>query len=323
MVNPLRINIAKQETSSTNLNSNSNDALSLNSRHNEIHSICNHLSVSDANFNAEFIYEEIGRYISTYKRWLYSDISDFLFNCGEKNAASFISNLDILQEYARKRMLDCNDNEKEFESSEKMVTVIEKLWDHSNLAQKQNVNLHDSDSTFKARFNENLIPFKSDFTREMNMQFISLIAIFTALSFIVFGGISSLDNVFLGVKNIPILNLMIIGCIWGICISNLIFVFIFFVSKLTHISIKSSEKETSSICEKYPFIVWVNFIHLLIFSISCWLYYIDYSNSGGWLLTFSRNNPVCSSIGGIVLIIIAFVMGAVLILHHPKDKNNG
>mgnify|MGYP007007140284 CR=1 FL=1 len=35
-------------------------------------------------------------------------------------------------------------------------------------------------------------------TKEMNMQLISLIAIFTALSFIVFGGISSLDNIFFG-----------------------------------------------------------------------------------------------------------------------------
>ena len=74
-------------------------------------------------------------------------------------------------------------------------------------------------------------------TKEMNTQLISLIAIFTALSFIVFGGISSLDNIFDGVKDIPVTKLMIVGSIWCFCIMNLVFVFMFFVGKLTHLEI--------------------------------------------------------------------------------------
>ena len=89
----------------------------------------------------------------------------------------------------------------------------------------------------------------------MNMQFISLIAIFTALSFIVFGGITALDNIFNGMKNFPIFSLLILGSLWGLLICNLVFVFIFFISKLTKLSIKSSEAKIASYVEKYPYIV--------------------------------------------------------------------
>lgn len=48
-------------------------------------------------------------------------------------------------------------------------------------------------------------------SKEMNGQLISLVSIFTALSFLIFGGISSLDNIFVGAKDIPVTKLMIVG----------------------------------------------------------------------------------------------------------------
>ena len=197
----LNIVIDKQEKSASNPDQGKHQAQDPQSRHNEIIQICQQLSQSSQTFEKSIIYNMIEKYISQYKRWMYSDISDYLFNCQESVVSSFISNLDQLRIYAYEQ------------SDENMATAVDKLWDHSNLAQKQNANLHDSDETFKARFDKNLIPFKATFAHEMNIQFISLIAIFTALSFIVFGGISSLDNILSGAVNIPILQLMIIECI--------------------------------------------------------------------------------------------------------------
>lgn len=58
-------------------------------------------------------------------------------------------------------------------------------------------------------------------SKEMNAQLIALVGIFTALSFLVFGGVSSLDNIFLGAKDIPALKLII--CVEQFCYNISIF----------------------------------------------------------------------------------------------------
>ena len=75
----------------------------------------------------------------------------------------------------------------------------------------------------------NIADFKENLTKEMNEQLITLVSIFTALAFLLFGGISSLDNIFSGIDKTSILKLLMIGCIWGICLVNLIFVFLLFL----------------------------------------------------------------------------------------------
>jgi len=308
------IDVMKQDSPQSLLTEEQNKYLQ--ERHDEIIDICCQLSESTQIFSTQKIYDKIDKYIRKYGRWLYSDISTYLFRCDETEAGSFITNLDDLLSYTHNRYeLASTSNDER-----RMLTAIEKLWDHSNLAQSQSKNLHDNEETFKQRFEKHLIPFKSEFARDMNMQFISLIAIFTALSFIVFGGITALDNIFSGVLNIPILELIIVGCIWSLCILNLVFVFMFFVSKLTHISIKSSDKDNASISEKYPFAIWCNYVLLIIFASSCWLYYIDYSNSGGWLIQLSKRYPIVSFVLGLVIIALFSIAVARLILHRRRKS---
>lgn len=304
----IKANLTKQDQSSkevsANIMNNTNEYRQI-----AIRNICSKLTLSE--FDEQQVYQDMKTYLNTYGRWLYSVISNYLFSLNEKDRTKYISNLNTLLEYSDK-----------LETKEELTIkmYIEKLWDHSNLAIAQVEQLHDSEDTFSARFQKNLIPFKSEFTHEMNMQFISLIAIFTALSFIVFGGISSLDNIFNGAKDFPILILMIMGSIWGLFICNLVFVFMLFVSKFTKLSLKMSEKEDASLSEKYPFIVWCNYIFLLILSVSSWLYYVDYSNSGGWLLNWSKAYPKISCFMGSGIIAIIFGGFALLILHHPKKR---
>ena len=254
----------------------------------------------------------------------HSVVSAFLFDCGEKDLSTFISNLDGLREYAYLQIAKCpTDDKAKLRQLKKFATAIDKLWDHSNLAQAQNQSLHDSDETFTARFDKNLIPFKSEFTHEMNMQFISLIAIFTALSFLVFGGISSLDNLFSDVGHVPVLELMIVGCIWSVCISNLVFVFIFLVAKLTKLNIKSTDREGATLSQRYPFFVWSNFLLMLILAICCWLYFIDYADAGSWLLLLTKDNSMLSIIVGISGIGISFgILAAFLVRDSRKKKDS-
>lgn len=297
-----------------------NDVRSLEKMHEEINMICAKLSVSSTSFNKSETYTLIGNYIKKYKRWLYSDVSTYLFGCDEKSLSAYISNLDQIYEYAFLQLSQCSTEESiEHEDCQQNALAIEKLWDHSNLAQTQNQQLHDSDDTFAARFKNNLIPFKAEFSKEMNMQFISLIAIFTALSFIVFGGISSLDNILEGAGNVPILDLILVACVWSLGIVNLVFVFIFMVAKLTKLSIKSSDKEGDTLSMRYPFFVWTNYFLTFILSFSGWLYYIDYANAGSWFLNISHNYSFVTSMFGIGVILIIFICLAVVLLKPRKS----
>lgn len=296
----------------------------LQEKHDAIKQICHMLEESSDTFKAERTYPLIDDYIDKHKRWLYSDVSSFLFECSEQTISTFISNLDILREYAYCRLSECDSKEDELkEKYLKIALAIDKLWDHSNLAQTQNKSMSTSDETFKANFDKNMIPYEAKFWEEMNKQFISLIAIFTALSFIAFGGISYLDNIFLGAKEIPILQLIIVGCIWSLCLCNLVFAFIYFVAKLTKLNIKSSDNEDASLSQKYPFFVWTNFFICLIFSVCCWLYFIDYANIGTWLLNLSANNSVVISIIGTFAILGIFGALAFVLIKSkaPKSRN--
>lgn len=111
-------------------------------------------------------------------------------------------------------------------------------------------------------------------SKEMNGQLISLVSIFTALSFILFGGISSLDNIFAGAKDIPVTKLMIVGTIWCFCIMNLVFVFMFFIAKMTGLNIKSSSDINANLVQKYPMIWWCNFVLIAVLMLSSWAYYV-------------------------------------------------
>lgn len=316
-------------------------------RRDHIIDICEKLAKSSATFRPKIIYDAIREYKTIYNRWQYSYISQFIFNLNEEQQNTFLSNLDELQSYANDILVHGQlgpelelesepepESEPELKSepesepepgldsgpaleisSSDLMRMVDKLWDHSNLAFSQALKIKEDKDAFRNRFNECISPFKD----EMNKQLISLIAIFTALSFIIFGGISSLDNIFNGAKSIPIIQLVIIGGVWSFCILNLVFTFIYLVSKLTGISIKDDEG-SDKLRKKYPFWIWTNYLLTLILAVSTWLYYIDYSNSASWLLKFSGKCPMAFTIVGSIIIIIFFALMAKHLCNNKQSK---
>lgn len=278
-------------------------------RHTAINEICKRLSVATTEFAddaAVEVYKKILEYRKEYKRWFYSDISNYLFT--EKDPSIFLLNLEKVQAYADRHLkdIDPESNKEEYMRAEDMLCMLDKLWDHSNLAQKQISVFKNDEEKFKIQFETNMKPYKAEIFEEINKQVISLIAIFTALSFLVFGGISSLDNIFEGVSRVPIIQLMIVGCIWCLCILNLIFVFIYFISKITKMPIASTEKSGASLFERYPFWIWSNYVMLLILVLSCWISFIEYGDSGQWLVDFSFQHSTRVLPIGTLLILLVF-----------------
>lgn len=273
-------------------------------RHNQIRGICSYLSGESSSFDPKITYEQIEKYIHEHKRWFYSDISNFLFAFNSESDGTFMSNLDSLLAYSYEKA----ERRGKDDLANQQVIMIEKLWDHANLALHQKNAFSTKESDIDARIAVKLTPKVDDLEKGLRRELISLIAIFTALSFVVFGGISSLDNIFEGARSFPIIQVLIIGCVWGLCILNLVFVFVFFVSKLTRLPIASTDREDANVVQKYPFWIYSNFLIVFLLAIFGWLYFVDYANSGTWLIYYMQSNPKSSLIGGLVVIIAIFAL---------------
>ena len=193
-----------------------------------------------------------------------------------------------------------------------------KIWDHINLAKRQLFLLKMSDDDYTRIVDTKMKEEEARLTKELNIQLISFVAIFTALSFIVFGGISSLDNIFLGAKDIPVTKLMIVGTIWCFCIMNLVYVFIFFIAKLTELNMKSCQDVNANLVQKYPLIWWCNFVLIVILALSCWAYYIKCEGFSFGAYLALKQHPTAYFLAGTSVIILLSIGGAVKIYKLSK-----
>jgi len=295
----------------------------------DIELICKKLNHDTEEFNNEFIEElikDFKNYINNYKRLLYSEVSKYIFRLSQERQGIFETNLDKFVNYVLEQ-----------EKDDEIKTTIIKLWDHVHLALCQVSDLRQNEEEFKKSFITNIEPVKTDldkkfdnshkeiienlntFNQSISSQLLSLIAIFTAMSFVVFGSISSLDNIFSGAFNIPITKLMIIGCIWGLCILNLVFVFMFFISKMTNLNMKSTTKKYANLIQKYPLVWYSNLVLIIILFISMLLYYISKTKLKDIL--FADNNAIPITIIAILAIIIIATIGF-KIIHKNFNKDN-
>ena len=146
-------------------------------------------------------------------------------------------------------------------------------------------------------------------TKEMNAQLLTLVSIFTALAFLVFGGISSLDNIF-SLSEIPLLKIIASGLVWGLCIFNLIFVFLFCVGKMTHLNFKSTDSPDATIFQKYPIVWWCDLLLVSLLLICLWLYFMQREEISIWFINICvKNTELSSVIGTIMLLGVIIFMG--------------
>ncbi|MBS6723681.1 MAG: hypothetical protein KH268_11940 [Clostridiales bacterium] len=293
----------------------------------DMENICVMLSQSSKLFDPKKSFELIKQYIDDHDRLLYADISNYIFQLRSEEAVSvFQTNLENVLEYVlsdeyTKKIENAKDRREKFKI-EKPRKVVLKMYDHVNLAKRQYIELRESDEEYDEKFKRNIEPFKQEVTREMSNQLITLVGIFTAIAFVVFGGISSLDN-FLGngAKDIPILRLMILGVLWSLCMTNLIYVFLFCVGKITKLSIKSSDKQGDNLVKKYPIIFWSNYLLLSLLTILYWINFLYKRNLLKWFFEMADKKAVITSITGFVVILLLMILGAWKLIDLRKEKS--
>ena len=290
---------------------------------NAMDEICQMLSEESRNFKPPKFFAKMYSYISNNDRLLYTNITNYIFTLSEEIFGKLQTNIDSVVSYMY--MEACkNDYKKDLRKFERTQRSILKMWDHINLARKQYIMFNVKDDKYESIVDEKMENVGIKISKEMNTQLISLVSIFTALSFLLFGGISSLDNILDGAKDIPILKLLLIGNIWCICIMNLIFTFMFFIAKLTNLNIKSNDDVNANTIQKYPYIWWCNWILCSSGIIFAWIYYLKrrqllclwenqlFNNSGAFVIMTS------------IFIGLLILLTGIYIVHHAikgKEKS--
>ena len=265
------------------------------------------ISVDTSAFDCNILCKEILEYISRHERLMYSIITNLIFECKEEKYAVIQTNLDKMLDHVYgdefNEEIEATNGEQR-EELYKVQKFVLKLWDHVNLAKRQYSSFKESEEGYYAIVDKRMAQTEVNMTKEMNTQLISLVSIFTALSFILFGGITSLDNIFSGAKDIPITKLMITGTIWCFCIMNLVFVFMFFVAKMTKLDVKSTENINANIVQRYPLICWCNLFLVSLLVILCWINYVRNADFRLEILQFfHKNADICFVIGSVAIVI--------------------
>ncbi len=271
------------------------------------------LSVKSNEFNAEMCFDELSKYLKSYDRLMYAPISNaiYLLYKNEPNNdldGTLITNVESLATYIDDSKSFDNENDKK-----KFVNAVTKLWDHINLASQQYLSLKQTDKEFNEKFEKNFKDkfgsYKEEIMRDMNSQLLTMVSIFTALAFLIFGSISSLDNVF-SVNNIPLLKVMISSLVWGLCVLNLVFIFLYCVSKMTNLKIDTNGNGTNRVCKKYPLVCWVNFLLFSILICCVWGYFLQANGVAKWFN--STDMTKLALIGSCVVVLLISLLGFVI-----------
>ncbi len=244
----------------------------------EIYELCDIFSQQSNTFDKKKALYSVVNYTKKYDRLLYANISNYIFDIYQTSTQRmgiFETNLESLANFVLSgeftSLLGSVDSvEKQWLLRSEKIVI--KIYDHVNLAKRQFNVLKTSDKEYENNFKKYILPFKQEVTKEMSSQLITLVGIFTAMAFLVFGGISSLNNIFGKIETIPILKLMIMCCLWGLGILNLVYIFMFCVGKMTVFRFNSNNK----------IVIWSNFLLISVFVFSLLFYYIDKNNMTIW-----------------------------------------
>lgn len=237
-------------------------------------------------------------------RLIYSVISNQVYNLQEWQ----INDL----ENASLKLVEYTNN---FKDNQQIIKIITKLADHIDLALAQERYFIDYNKNDLNKKIDEVDKFMNDVDRlndnfnNLNTQIISVLGIFTAIAFILFGGISSAASILEKIDKISIGLMLVFGGVWGLIEYNTVYFLIYYVSKLTKINIKTNKRYNASIFRRHPYICIINYILMSMTIFGSWFYLIEYTIGNSWIKKIVENNRDFLSFGTvfILFILILFV----------------
>ena len=294
----------------------------LNQMQAQILSLCRALdqSVATGQFHCEDWISELNKYISnSQNRLLYNDISNYIFSKNGREYVSMMTNMDAVVDYAMTHLRA--DKEKEV-----LYKTILKFYDHLNLARKQ-VEMFDSDRKSLQQDIELEVKTEiSNATKDITSQLVGLVALFTAMSFLVFGGIASLDSIFNSVElfvnlESSVLPVLLVAVAWAFCMMNLLFAFMYFVLRLVKPEQFAIRPEKNMV-QRYPVVFLTNYILLVLFVVLLGMWFAKCNGIGLPVFNFVVGHSFWSFLIGIIVIIavLAFLGFCLFQNYHSKPR---
>lgn len=307
--------------------SKSSNPVFLNQMQAQILNLCRALdqSVATGQFDCVKWVSELNDYISnSQNRLLYNDISNYIFSKNGREYGSMMTNLETVIDYAMGHLrpqAGHPDRQKEI-----LYKAILKFYDHLNLAQKQ-VEMFDSDRKSLQQDIELEVKTEiSNATKDITSQLVGLVALFTAMSFLVFGGIASLDSIFQSVERFvnlesSVLPVLLVAIAWAFCMMNLLFGFMYFVLRLVKPEQFSIRPEKNMV-QRYPVVFLTNYILLVLFVVLLGMWFAKCNGIGLPVFNFVVGHSFGSFWAGLIVIIVVLAaLGICLFLnYHSKPR---
>lgn len=247
----------------------------------------------------ESVIETVEENIDDSEIWILERISKLREHIGLEHLRISEQNRYYQSNLEKDKKLDSRISEIDQKSSE----VIRKLETHKQqIYEEIETKLNDMNNNVKDT-NENLNTIKDDlkYTKEeldkskkdIYKEILSIVGIFTAISFGAFGGISILNSIFgnVGSKGIKLSDIVILGCIASICILTLLYIFIVYLSRMTGLKISIDGSEEKFFRDNKVLLCSYGFLAIILLGASIsnivnsnketWDLFIDFINS--WL----------------------------------------
>lgn len=275
--------------------------------------LCHSLNVPSSSFDGEAWIMKMDEHRKQESfRLSYFCITQFVFeNDVEGVTSGFLTNLENVVEIAKTKYRE----ESDYLSTFKMAL---KFQDHVNLAIQQKSLVKKTRKEMSQEVDSVIAPRIGEITKEMTSQLVGMVAIFTALSFIVFGAISSLEGIMNALGNATentnsVLPSLIVAIAWAFCVMNLLFCFMYFVIRVTNLP-KPVDENAKNVVQRYPIVFLTNFILLAAFLIFGALWFAECNGIGRSLFEFAVNNDGWTALIGSVIIIGALILiGRILV----------
>lgn len=135
-------------------------------------------------------------------------------------------------------------------------------------------------------------------------EMMKIIAVLS-LAVILIGSVFALSNI-LSVEYTSILRLISFASIWAFCVVNIVFIFVYYSSKILEIDIRDNPYEEGTFMQEYPVIVWSDAILLTVIVFSLWFYSFAPVIHITWLSNLFSSIPSFFLIAGTIILVYCF-----------------
>lgn len=195
-------------------------------------------SILKKDFDMDGWIKDFSAFSEKHERILYSILSGMILNEQDETR---IANLELnLDKITSKIALANEANDGLVIVSEDAYKLYYKFFDHCSLAIAQSRIYKQTDEISKRRTEklveqemQNAIDKKVlEYKKDTTTQLVGLVSIFTALSFVIFGGINVLGNLLENIRLAMVTRMVCAGLLWTICMSMLFYIFVRFILKI-------------------------------------------------------------------------------------------